>query len=777
MNLVKQNSWGSKLLILGLALLLVLGLFIGYTFATQNAEGDPVNLIDTSPSGFTELEVGATVTNMVANINEIDSSDISIATVEHTTGAFGMTAVLTRAGDGANLGPVSALVGSGEGNVQVFTYHVVDSRNIVTYTLPINAQLTLGRNLQNQALAGVAAANDNGADARNQIYWTSMNEAVVTVNNGTAGDVPTINTLDVNDSALLVGTFTDMWGVDHAVSVLINVGTRGANVTDLGTPAGNAILVCDEDDIFMATHPDGRPILPVTFWQVSPPEPAEQVWPCPTNPGEWVTDNPAGCLDCGSHLAEIARLVSELAEAEERIVILEGQVTTLQTEITRLETEVTRLEGEIDQLEGDVTYLEGRVEYLETEITRLKTEVEHLEGQVTYRDNTIYILEQEIAYLSDTIYVLVNAECDNPLCEVGNIRVYTLPGRGSRYLIGTGQNDATLGDIYVLLDNNGNVVLPLEYFAIPGGTRVYPDGDGWTTTEPPQMFIASFNTVGGNTIAPQAVNAGAQVIPPQDPERQGYRFVRWEPAITTTITRATTFVAVWEQGSGSPVTGINPGGTFVYNGVTWRVLDNDNLHPGYALIITEHVHHVGTIFHSNTSTVANNMSQYFPWANMMAQTNAAHISPIRGAMDTFWTHNVAGTTLADAAVQAVGLNRDVRTTHGNWNAGENSANGWTSPGVGTSVTSRNSLFILSVSEVNRYFSATTGANGRQAQTPAQFAANPNSPATADNTPWWLRSPGSSAAHPCSDVSTSGNVGNATASLASRGLRPALWIAL
>ena len=202
----------------------------------------------------------------------------------------------------------------------------------------------------------------------------------------------------------------------------------------------------------------------------------------------------------------------------------------------------------------------------------------------------------------------------------------------------------------------------------------------------------------------------------------------------------------------NPAKDIAPGGTFTdSNGNVWRVLAVDG--SGNKLIITEHVHGVGTMYHTPNPTSFVNLQ------------NANHLRP---ALNT-WYDNALAPELRMRALPANNLENDVRTVLSMvWDWGlENGPAGWTSAGTGTA-TANIALFVLSVSEVNRYDAA--GTLNRIATEPGGSIERF----------WWLRSPGTGTTGPATHVRENGRIlqANATASggqLTMQGFRPAMWI--
>jgi len=216
--------------------------------------------------------------------------------------------------------------------------------------------------------------------------------------------------------------------------------------------------------------------------------------------------------------------------------------------------------------------------------------------------------------------------------------------------------------------------------------------------------------------------------------------------VTVTGTEMIRTVTVTQSGGASTLPYIpGVGGTFTYNGIVWRVLHNDG--AGHRLIITERVHMVGARY--NTTNIYTRLG----------------VSNARAALNNWWGPNVTG-ALGNVAVPALNVENDVRSAHGSWNNNEQGAAGISAPGSGAvQENGSNALFILSLSEVNRYFTNTDGA--RRAALHGGTATNWQ--------PWWLRSPGNTATNRVAGISTAGHRNARPANNTEPGLRPAMWI--
>ena len=192
----------------------------------------------------------------------------------------------------------------------------------------------------------------------------------------------------------------------------------------------------------------------------------------------------------------------------------------------------------------------------------------------------------------------------------------------------------------------------------------------------------------------------------------------------------------------------NPGLTSTFTdsrGIVWRVIANDR---DAALIMTEHVHMPYTPY--NLENVYTRLSE----------------SHLRTALNDWGTENLAP-ELAARARLPYNVDNDVRAapgTHG-WQL-ENGEAGWTSPGA-TAANAPGALFVLSVSELNRYASA-VGSTLEE-----RTATDTNDTAIG----WRLRSPGNNVDTPTTRVNSRGNVNapHAHEMIALLGARPALWI--
>jgi len=191
-------------------------------------------------------------------------------------------------------------------------------------------------------------------------------------------------------------------------------------------------------------------------------------------------------------------------------------------------------------------------------------------------------------------------------------------------------------------------------------------------------------------------------------------------------------------------------------GTSWRVLAENE--DGNQLIITELVH---------------GLTQY---NSADAYTVLGQSDRLRPALDA-WFANSLAPELQEVALEAHNVNNDVRSTaerDGDFDVEENEAAGWSV--AGGIASQENPLFILSISEVNKY--KETGTLDMQGMAYLD-ERNIFVPAV-----WWLRSPGSSpksvaTVSPGDTVVSPGDTVGPEISTAlateKHGFRPALWI--
>ncbi|MCL1805683.1 MAG: FIVAR domain-containing protein [Clostridiales bacterium] len=214
-TLTKSQSKGSpKVLAATLVVLTALaavGLILGSTLA---APGD-VRVAVTPPAGVTAsntIEVGATKGLTVGNLNQAYSSDTSTATVAYTQGSVPNNIATT----GVKAGMMNVVYGTKAGVASYARYFITDSRNISEYTLSQGGKVsipTVGSSVPGPVKDVV------GTDPA--IRWVSLDETVATVD-GSTGAITAVT----KGAAIIIGRYTDKWGREQDIHVLVEVGVR-----------------------------------------------------------------------------------------------------------------------------------------------------------------------------------------------------------------------------------------------------------------------------------------------------------------------------------------------------------------------------------------------------------------------------------------------------------------------------------------------------------------------------------------------------------------------
>ena len=251
---------------------------------------------------------------------------------------------------------------------------------------------------------------------------------------------------------------------------------------------------------------------------------------------------------------------------------------------------------------------------------------------------------------------------------------------GVDYYIGTGLTNGT-EDVYLILDENGNVKHPLEYYTLNPKAQIWPDGNGWTDTDPN--------------------NPGEPQPPPG--------------AITPTP-------IVGNQYYEDPGPNGIPGDG---DDILWRVLATD--YAGRKLLITEYVYEYNTTRYNfsgyvlfDSSALKNTMQTWFD-ANAGATLKAKALGYKFQQSDG----NYIPPTAIGAGIEYDWTGYNFSLTPSSGNNGDNVARAYA---LADSTVTSGKVFALSVSEVNQYATAFR-----------RIAVDIRDKTTPRN--WWLRSPG------------------------------------
>ncbi|MCL2773411.1 MAG: Ig-like domain-containing protein [Oscillospiraceae bacterium] len=199
--------------ILGLALV-VSGviLTLNGTFASPNDIA--VTLIQ--PNTYPTVEKGVSITVNASGTYSCASNDNSTATAAIISGKVTVTGV--KAG-------LAAVAINSSVYTTIINYQITDSNNISAYTIKNGGQVLFSGPGSTQKSSPVVVT-----EGINNIVWSSLQPAVATVNSST-GAITGVS----KGSAIIIGNFTDKWGVKQYIPILVGVGVSldGTNLDDL----------------------------------------------------------------------------------------------------------------------------------------------------------------------------------------------------------------------------------------------------------------------------------------------------------------------------------------------------------------------------------------------------------------------------------------------------------------------------------------------------------------------------------------------------------------
>ncbi|MCL2300257.1 MAG: hypothetical protein FWC27_08960 [Firmicutes bacterium] len=204
------KSKRSRLIALALAAVIaVSALAIGLS-GTLAAKADIV-VPFSQPNTYTTLEKGVPATRNTFGAKMASSSDESVAT------ASVQNAVATVTGHKAGIAAITT--GSNMGMLLRWMYQITDAALMTQYTLKQGGELQFAVPKPGQVLTKAAPVVTVPASALNTIAWKSLQPGIASVNAAT-GAVRAVS----KGVAIIVGEFTDKWGVDHDLHVLVGVG-------------------------------------------------------------------------------------------------------------------------------------------------------------------------------------------------------------------------------------------------------------------------------------------------------------------------------------------------------------------------------------------------------------------------------------------------------------------------------------------------------------------------------------------------------------------------
>jgi len=211
------------------------------------------------------VETGQTVNLTVGGLNEAFSGEPGVATVINTGGKVNNLEIT-----GKRAGTATVAYGTDLGKITVIRYQITDSKNISAYSIKDGGTIRLDNPGDSKPIpVEVISGTDN-------IKWRSLNE---TVASASANTVTAIK----KGVTILVGEFTDKWGVDRDIHILVGVGVSLDGIDDTG--GGNENLTGPDKDgnyyIPDENLPDVYEVVDKNGNSKQPPEP-EYVY----NPGD-----------------------------------------------------------------------------------------------------------------------------------------------------------------------------------------------------------------------------------------------------------------------------------------------------------------------------------------------------------------------------------------------------------------------------------------------------------------------------------------------------------
>jgi len=206
-----------RVLAVALAAAIALGALaagLGSTFAQKTAV--TASFAD-QPNGYRTVAVGATRNYSVVGGSYAVSSNTAIATVPNNDDMTGLPIPVL----GVSAGIAVVSVGSTEGLVAAANFQVFDDTNVTSYSIANGGEVVFSKpGTAGSPVTKPTPVTTVPAAAVSKIQWTSMNVSVATVAaNGTITAVG-------KGATIVIGEFTDKWGVKRDLHILVGVGVN-----------------------------------------------------------------------------------------------------------------------------------------------------------------------------------------------------------------------------------------------------------------------------------------------------------------------------------------------------------------------------------------------------------------------------------------------------------------------------------------------------------------------------------------------------------------------
>ena len=190
-------------IVLGLIAIAALVLRFGI-MGTLAAKPD-IHVVLEQPNDYAIIEKGKSAERVVNGLGHTISNDMSVATAEVRDGRLRVT--------GLQAGSVAVTISSETGRVLGYVYQVMDSGLINAYTLKDGGEVHINALGKKVAIP----INTEPQKAQKSIAWQSMDTDVATVENGSI-------VAKGKGVTIVLGTFTDCWGMERNVAILVFVG-------------------------------------------------------------------------------------------------------------------------------------------------------------------------------------------------------------------------------------------------------------------------------------------------------------------------------------------------------------------------------------------------------------------------------------------------------------------------------------------------------------------------------------------------------------------------
>ena len=194
--------------------------------STLAAKQDVVEAFS-QPNSYPTIEKGTNIVRPATGGRDASSSNTAIATATISGGNVTIT--------GVKAGPVTVVVGSSAGWLLNWPYQIIDSGNLTGYTIKDGAQVHLNGPASPGKTFNLAANSyitTTPANLLGTITWRSLQENIATISS--AGLITAKP--NAKGVAIIVGTFTDKWGVDRDLHILVGVGVSLGGSNDPNHP-------------------------------------------------------------------------------------------------------------------------------------------------------------------------------------------------------------------------------------------------------------------------------------------------------------------------------------------------------------------------------------------------------------------------------------------------------------------------------------------------------------------------------------------------------------